>query len=132
MLTDTIEAAFFGARIAVIFASQEVLFAVRHTLRPVAFAAPLILVASTGVTCPRRLWVPAAVPTALDDTDSSIGHDLGTVLRHRSRTNRYELSEIVIEKREYDIFSKRVSLSTAQKMSLAAGFAWKSFLKIGS
>ena len=37
-----------------------------------------------------------------------------------------------IEKRDYDVFSARVSLSATQKMSLAAGFAWKAFLKIGS
>lgn len=37
-----------------------------------------------------------------------------------------------IERRDYDVFNQRVSLSTAQKMSLAAGFAWKAFLKIGS
>lgn len=37
-----------------------------------------------------------------------------------------------IEKREYDVFSERVSLSATQKMSLAAGFAWKAFLKIGT
>ena len=32
-----------------------------------------------------------------------------------------------IEKREYDVFSERVSLSKTQKLSLAAGFAWKAF-----
>ena len=37
-----------------------------------------------------------------------------------------------IKRREYDVFSKRVSLSTAEKLSLAAGMAWKKFLKIGS
>jgi phytoene synthase len=37
-----------------------------------------------------------------------------------------------IEKRDYDVFSERVSLSKTQKMSLAAGFAWKAFLKIGT
>lgn len=37
-----------------------------------------------------------------------------------------------IQRREYDVFSKRVSLSTAEKLSLAAGLAWKKFLKFGS
>jgi phytoene synthase len=33
-----------------------------------------------------------------------------------------------IERREYDVFSERVSLSAAEKMRLAASFAWKKFL----
>jgi phytoene synthase len=37
-----------------------------------------------------------------------------------------------IERRDYDVFSERVSLSKAEKLKLAAGFAWKKFLKIGS
>jgi len=35
-----------------------------------------------------------------------------------------------IERREYDVLSTRVSLSKAEKLRLAAGFAWKKFLKI--
>src|ERR1043165_1288395 len=37
-----------------------------------------------------------------------------------------------IKRRDYDVFSKRVSLSSAEKLSLAAGMAWKKFLKFGS
>ncbi len=37
-----------------------------------------------------------------------------------------------IRRRDHDVFSKRVSLSTAEKLSLAAGMAWKRFLKFGS
>jgi phytoene synthase len=37
-----------------------------------------------------------------------------------------------IERREYDVLTERVSLSTAEKLKLAAGFAWKKFLRIGS
>ena len=37
-----------------------------------------------------------------------------------------------IKRREYDVFSSRVSLSKAEKLSLAAGLAWKKFLKFGS
>jgi len=37
-----------------------------------------------------------------------------------------------IQRREYDVFSKRVSLSASEKLSLAAGLAWKKFLKFGS
>ncbi len=37
-----------------------------------------------------------------------------------------------IERREYDVFSSRVSLSTAEKMRLAAGIAWRKFLRLGS
>ncbi|HEY3319729.1 MAG TPA: phytoene/squalene synthase family protein [Planctomycetota bacterium] len=37
-----------------------------------------------------------------------------------------------IERRDYDVFSSRVSLSTAEKMRLAASIAWKSFLRFGS
>ena len=33
-----------------------------------------------------------------------------------------------IERREYDVFTERVSLSTAEKLRLAAGFAWKSLI----
>jgi phytoene synthase len=40
----------------------------------------------------------------------------------------YQSLLVEIERRDYDVWSKRVSLSTAQKMSLAAGFAWKKFL----
>lgn len=35
-----------------------------------------------------------------------------------------------IERREYDVFSRRVSLSKAVKLRLAAGFAWKKFLRV--
>ncbi|MCY3018580.1 MAG: phytoene/squalene synthase family protein [Planctomycetota bacterium] len=37
-----------------------------------------------------------------------------------------------IERRDYDVLSRRVSLSKAEKLRLAAGFAWKKFLRIGS
>jgi phytoene synthase len=37
-----------------------------------------------------------------------------------------------IKRRDYDVFSKRVSLSSAEKLSLAAGMAWKKFLRFGS
>ncbi|HYG78155.1 MAG TPA: phytoene/squalene synthase family protein [Planctomycetota bacterium] len=37
-----------------------------------------------------------------------------------------------IERRKYDVFSERVSLSTAEKAKLAAGLAWKRFLGFGS
>jgi len=37
-----------------------------------------------------------------------------------------------IKRRDYDVFSKRVSLSATEKLSLAAGMAWKKFLKFGS
>jgi len=40
----------------------------------------------------------------------------------------YQSLLVEIERRDCDVWSKRVSLSTAQKMSLAAGFAWKKFL----
>lgn len=36
-----------------------------------------------------------------------------------------------IERRNYDVMTERVSLSKAEKLKLAAGFAWKQFLKIG-
>jgi phytoene synthase len=41
------------------------------------------------------------------------------------------LMERIAEK-EYDVLSERVSLSTAEKAKLAAGFAWKKFLRLGS
>jgi phytoene synthase len=37
-----------------------------------------------------------------------------------------------IERRKYDVLSKRVSLSKAEKLRLAAGVAWKQFLRLGS
>jgi 15-cis-phytoene synthase len=37
-----------------------------------------------------------------------------------------------IERRNYDVLTERVSLSKAEKLKLAAGFAWKQFLRIGS
>lgn len=37
-----------------------------------------------------------------------------------------------IERRRYDVFTERVSLSKAEKLSLAAGLAWKRFLGFGS
>ena len=37
-----------------------------------------------------------------------------------------------IERRNYDVWSERVSLSTAEKAAFAASFAWKRFLRIGS
>ena len=37
-----------------------------------------------------------------------------------------------IERRNYDVFTERVSLSTAEKAKLAAGLAWKRFLGFGS
>lgn len=37
-----------------------------------------------------------------------------------------------IERRQYDVLSKRVSLSKAEKLRLAAGVAWKQFLRLGS
>jgi len=37
-----------------------------------------------------------------------------------------------IERRDFDVFSERVSLSKAEKLKLAAGFAWQKFLRIGS
>jgi phytoene synthase len=35
-----------------------------------------------------------------------------------------------IERRDCDVFTERVSLSTAEKMKLAAGFAWRQFLRL--
>jgi len=37
-----------------------------------------------------------------------------------------------IERRKYDVFGSRVRLSKAEKLKLAAGFAWKKFLRIGT
>lgn len=37
-----------------------------------------------------------------------------------------------IERREYDVLSERVSLTRAEKLRLAAGFAWKKFLRMGT
>jgi len=37
-----------------------------------------------------------------------------------------------IQRRGYDVFSRRVSLSAAEKLSLAAGLAWKKFLRFGA
>jgi phytoene synthase len=37
-----------------------------------------------------------------------------------------------IAEKDYDVLTERVSLSTAEKAKLAAGFAWKKFLKLGS
>jgi phytoene synthase len=35
-----------------------------------------------------------------------------------------------IERRDYDVLSSRVTLSKAEKLKLAAGFAWRSFLGV--
>jgi phytoene synthase len=40
----------------------------------------------------------------------------------------YQRLLLEIERRDYDVWSERVSLSTAEKFKLAAGFAWKQFL----
>ncbi len=40
----------------------------------------------------------------------------------------YQRLLLEIERREYDVWTERVSLSTAEKLKLAAGFAWKQFL----
>ena len=41
----------------------------------------------------------------------------------------YQSLLLEIEKRDYDVFSQRVSLTDAQKASFAVGFAWKAFMK---
>ena len=40
----------------------------------------------------------------------------------------YQRLLLEIERRDYDVWTERVSLSTAEKLKLAAGFAWKNFL----
>ena len=43
----------------------------------------------------------------------------------------YKLLLEKIKQREYDVITERVSLSAAEKVKLAAGLAWKSFLNFG-
>lgn len=64
---------------------------------------------------------PELVPLIVDESRDALG----------SLVAIYQRLLEEIERREYDVFTERVSLSTQEKMRLAAGFAWKKFLKFG-